>query len=104
MFVSLNLLTKMSPVRCRTDKFTCYGLYEQGIFLLKTFKDINNNIFEGVGFSISHFLVTKSQIQISREFSVYHPDKLQLTYLIAKMLPHWQQLHSVNPLHVTSVS
>ena len=62
MFVSLNLLTKISPVRYRTDKFTCSGLYEQGIFLFKTFKDINNNIFEGVRSSISHFLVTKSQV------------------------------------------
>ena len=62
MFVSLNLLTKMAHVRYRTNKFTCLELYEHEPFLLKTFKDINNIIFSGVGFSISSFLVIKSQV------------------------------------------
>ena len=77
IFVSLDFLTKTAHVRGSTNKFTCLGLHEHGLFLLKTFKDINNHIFLGVRFSISSFLVSKLKTYNSREFLLQHLDKLQ---------------------------
>ena len=98
MFVSLNLLTKMAHVRVWTNKFTCFGLHVHELFLLKTFKDINNHIFSGVRFSISSFLVIKSQTYISREFSIQHPDKLRFTSAVLTAVSTMRTSNTFGPL------
>ena len=93
MFVSTNLLTKMSPVRYRTNKLACSRLYEQGMFLLKTFVDTNNNIFSDVRFSISHFLSLSCMDRYAANFHSKYLTKLSKAFLVGQS---WISVQQIN--------